>query len=122
MGGQVVRALDGVDLEIDSHTFTHADVSKLEGEPLRNEVSGSRDALRKEFDVPVNFFCYPAGRFDHDAIKAVRGAGYLGATTTKFGLASPDRPYKMRRIRVAGSDGVDGLARELQQAEERDSA
>jgi peptidoglycan/xylan/chitin deacetylase (PgdA/CDA1 family) len=103
--------------EIDSHTFTHADVSKLEGESLKREISDSRKALKQEFGVPVDFFCYPGGRFDHDAIEAVRRAGYLGATTTKLGLAAPDRPYKMRRIRVQGSGGVEGMVEEMRRAE-----
>jgi len=40
------------------------------------------------FHVPVNFFCYPAGRYDDAVIAAVQGAGYLGATTTNL-IAGP---------------------------------
>jgi hypothetical protein len=53
----------------------------------------------------VNFFCYPAGRYDATVEAAVRAAGYLGATTVQPGLAGPrgDR-YALPRIRVNGSE------------------
>jgi len=77
-------------------------------------VTRSRAALRSRFGVRVDFFCYPAGRHDARVIRAVRRAGYLGATTTIDGLARPDEPYELRRVRVSGSDGVQGLAEKLQ--------
>jgi hypothetical protein len=64
--------------------------------------------------VPVSFFCYPAGRFDTRVIAAVRRAGYLGATTTLYGLATPSRPYELRRVRVSRSDGLAGFAAKIE--------
>jgi hypothetical protein len=46
----------------------------------------------------------------------VKRAGYLGATTVEEGLASKDQMYTLKRIRVDGSDGVDGLQEKLGQA------
>ena len=72
--------------------------------------------LQHRFHQPVNFFCYPSGRYDAQAIQAVRAAGYLGATTTDEGLASKGEMFTLKRIRVDGSDGVGGLERKLSQA------
>lgn len=102
--------------EIDSHTIHHIDVSTLSGANLRAEIAGSRRILRKQFHQPVNFFCYPSGRYDDQAIQAVRDAGYLGATTTDEGLASKNEMFRLKRIRVDGSDGVSGLKQKLSQA------
>jgi hypothetical protein len=63
----------------------------------------------------VNFFCYPAGKFNATTIRATRQAGYLGATTELPGEASRDRMFELHRIRVEGSDGVSGLREKLQQ-------
>jgi len=79
-------------------------------------VGESRKLLQKRFKQPVNFFCYPAGRYDAQAEQAVRAAGYLGATTTDEGLASKDEMFTLKRIRVDGSDGVRGLEQKLRQA------
>jgi peptidoglycan/xylan/chitin deacetylase (PgdA/CDA1 family) len=109
-----VRAMIQAGWEVDAHTFTHPDLTMLPADRLRHEVVGSRQAIRRRFGVPVNFFCYPAGRFDRAVEAEVRAAGYLGATTTQPGLASPaGSTFELRRIRVNGSDGVAGLERSL---------
>ena len=64
--------------------------------------------------MPVNFFCYPAGRYDAAVIAAVQQAGYLGATTTNYGLARPSDLYTLARVRVNGvrrRQGLRGQAR-----------
>jgi len=86
--------------EVDSHTLTHPDLTTLSPGQLWQEVHRSRVVLRRLFDVPVRFFCYPAGAFDAAVIAAVRRAGYLGATTEIPGLARPSRAYTLARVRV----------------------
>ncbi len=108
------RVLVKAGWEIDAHTITHPDLTQVDAAQLWKEVNGSRLALRRALHVPVDFFCYPAGRFDARVIAAVRRAGYLGATTTIYGLARPRDIYTLARIRVNGSDGVSGFARKLQ--------
>ncbi|HEY7267685.1 MAG TPA: polysaccharide deacetylase family protein [Solirubrobacterales bacterium] len=102
--------------ELDSHTISHLDLTTLSGARLRREVAGSRDILRRRFHQPVNFFCYPAGKFDQEAIAAVRRAGYRGATTELPGDASRGNMYELHRIRMDGSDGVSGLREKLERA------
>ena len=108
-----VRDLIAAGWEIDSHTITHPDLTALDDARLWHEVRDSRVALRGEFHVPANFFCYPDGRFDGRVLEAVQDAGYLGATTTMEGLARPSELFTLRRIRVDGTDGVRGLAAHL---------
>jgi len=109
-----VRRLIAAGWEIDAHSLTHADLSVLEGAPLAREVAGSRREIRRLFGVTPRFFCYPAGRYDDETIAAVQRAGYEGATTTVFGLASPDAdPFVLARVRVERGDGADGLARKF---------
>jgi peptidoglycan/xylan/chitin deacetylase (PgdA/CDA1 family) len=108
-----VRKLIASGWELASHSLTHPDLTGLDERTLRHEVGHSRAVLRARFGVPVDFFCYPAGRHDARVIRAVRRAGYLGATTTIEGFARPDRPYELRRIRVSRRDGVAGLAAKL---------
>lgn len=108
-----VRQLIAAGWEIDAHTITHPDLTRVGDVQLWNEVSGSRAALQREFRIPVNFFCYPSGKYDARVIDAVRRAGFSGATTTNEGLAEPPDYFTLRRIRVDGSDGVRGLASKL---------
>jgi peptidoglycan/xylan/chitin deacetylase (PgdA/CDA1 family) len=108
-----VRRLIAAGWELASHSLTHPNLPGLDDLTLRREVTRSRAVLRVLFRVPVDFFCYPAGRYDPRVVRAVRRAGYLGATTTVDGLARPEQPYELRRVRVSGSDGESGLARKL---------
>ena len=108
-----VRLLIAGGWELAAHTLTHPDLTQLGAEDLRQEVAGSRAALRSMFDARVDFFCYPAGRLDDKVVAAVRAAGYLGATTTAPGLATPADLFRLPRVRVDRSDGVAGLAEKL---------
>jgi peptidoglycan/xylan/chitin deacetylase (PgdA/CDA1 family) len=108
-----VRRLIRAGWEIDAHSLTHPDLSSLSGKALVREVSGSRREIGRLFGVVPRFFCYPAGRYDAEAVAAVKAAGFDGATTTELGLARPTTPFALARIRVDRGDGVAGLARKL---------
>jgi peptidoglycan/xylan/chitin deacetylase (PgdA/CDA1 family) len=110
---RMVRELIAAGWEIDSHTLTHRDLTTLSPADLTHEVAGSRAKLRRLFGVPADFFCYPAGRYDDAVVAAVERAGYLGATTTRFGLARSSERFVLARVRIDGSDGVHGLAAKL---------
>jgi peptidoglycan/xylan/chitin deacetylase (PgdA/CDA1 family) len=109
-----VRQMLTAGWELDAHTITHPDLTHVDDARLWQEVHGSRVDLQREFHVPVDFFCYPSGRYDAHVIEAVRRAGYLGATTTNYGLARPQDIYTLHRIRINGSDGLSGFAHKLQ--------
>jgi peptidoglycan/xylan/chitin deacetylase (PgdA/CDA1 family) len=108
-----VRSMLASGWELASHTLTHPDLTGVGDAQLDREVAGSRRVLTRRFDAPVDFFCYPSGRFDSRVAARVEQAGYLGATTTLDGLAHPDEAYALRRVRVSRSDGVGGLASSL---------
>jgi peptidoglycan/xylan/chitin deacetylase (PgdA/CDA1 family) len=103
-----VRELIAAGWELDSHTIDHPDLTTVDAATLRHEVADSRAELKRRFGVPVNFFCYPAGRYDDAAIAAVRQAGYLAATTTEPGLAQPGEADRFTLHRVRVNNGVSG--------------
>lgn len=108
-----VRQLVAAGWELDSHTITHPDLTHVDDTQLWREVHDSRMELQHEFHVPVDFFCYPSGRYDAHVVAAVRAAGYLGATTTHYGLARPEDIYTLARIRIDGTDHLAGFASKL---------
>lgn len=108
-----IRALIAAGWEIDAHSLSHADLTAFGGALLRREVAGSRAEIRRLFGVPARFFCYPAGRYDAGVVAAVRAAGFLGATTTEFGLGRGSEPFTLDRVRIGGGDAASGLERKL---------
>jgi len=109
-----VRTLIAAGWEIDAHTITHPDLTRVDGAQLHREIAGSRSIIRRQFHVPVDFFCYPSGRYNASVVAEVRRAGFLGATTTNVGLARPSDMYTLKRVRVDRSDDVAGLAAKLE--------
>lgn len=105
-----VRELIAAGWELDSHTIDHPDLTTVDAARLQHEVADSRAELKRRFGVPVNFFCYPAGRYDDAAVAAVQRAGYLAATTTNPGLAQPDEADRFTLDRVRVNNGVTGAS------------
>ncbi len=114
-----VRELLAAGWEVDAHTFTHPNLTHVGAARLWREVNGSRRAIRRTYAIPVDFFCYPAGRYDAVVIAAVRRAGYEGATTTNLGLARRSHPFTLSRVRVSAGQSPAGLLRELAALERR---
>jgi peptidoglycan/xylan/chitin deacetylase (PgdA/CDA1 family) len=108
-----VQAMLRAGWELAAHTIHHLDLTTLDTAQLKLEVAGSRSILRHKYHVPVDNFCYPAGRFNSAVIAAVKAAGYVGATTEIPGDASRDKPYELSRFEILGSTGVSGLAADL---------
>src|SRR5690349_11132038 len=96
-----IRSLIKAGWEIDSHTLTHPDLTTLDDATLARELTDSRRELQKRFDVPADFFAYPAGRHDARVQAATKAAGYTSATTVEEGIATRrDDPFAVRRVRV----------------------
>jgi peptidoglycan/xylan/chitin deacetylase (PgdA/CDA1 family) len=112
-----VKAMIAAGWEIAAHTIHHLDLTELGTEELTEEVAGSRKILQRDYKVPVNNFCYPAGRFDETVIEAVEDAGYIGATTEISGFAESGKPYELARLEILRSSHVAGLAEDLKNGE-----
>jgi len=108
-----VEAMLAAGWELAAHTIHHLDLTELDASQLEEEVAGSRRILRREYGVPVDNFCYPAGRFDATVIAAVEAAGYTGATTEIRGYASREHPYELDRFEILGSGGLAGMVADL---------
>jgi len=109
-----VEAMIAAGWELASHTINHSDLTTLDAAGLKEELSGSRQLLQKEYGVPVKDFCYPAGQFDSTVIGAVEEAGYVTATTEIPGYADRESPYELARFEILGSSGVQGMAEDLE--------
>jgi peptidoglycan/xylan/chitin deacetylase (PgdA/CDA1 family) len=108
-----VEAMSRAGWEVAAHTIHHLDLTTLDAAQLQEEVASSREMLKREYHVPVENFCYPAGRFNSTVVAAVKSAGYVGATTEIPGYASRDHPYELDRFEILRSSGVVGMASDL---------
>ena len=120
-GDRAVRRLIDAGWQIDAHTRTHADLTRVSDAQLHDEVAGARAEIVRRFGVPARFFCYPFGRYDARVSAAVRRAGHLAATTVERGFARPGRPYALGRVMVHGGAGAAALLRKLRSLRRHDA-
>ena len=65
--------------DVGCHSLTHLDVTAIDAETLRREISHSRERLATLLDHPVLDFCYPFAHHDEIARRQVEAAGYRAA-------------------------------------------
>lgn len=106
-----LNALQEKGIEIGSHTVDHAELPRLTDPAALQELLQSRHALELHLHHPVQWFAYPAGKFDARTEALVRQAGYVLAVTTQSGSTQDARaPFALHRYEVLDTTGVRGLA------------
>ena len=107
----MLNALEQDGVEIGSHTVHHSELPSLSDPAALQELIQSRRALEEHLKHPVQWFSYPAGRFDGRTETLVRQAGYVLAVTTQPGAAQRAKaPFELHRYEVLDTTGVRGLA------------
>lgn len=96
MTPEQIRELQKQGHDIGSHSYSHADHSKLQGDELILEVAGSRAVLNSKFGG-VNNFAAPFGRYNQDVTKMIRKC-YQSHRTTDTGFNAPG--YDRYQIKV----------------------
>ncbi len=106
-----LNALEQSGIEIGSHTVHHLELPGLSDPAALQELIRSRHALELHLHHPVQWFAYPAGRFDTRTEELVRRAGYVLAVTTEPGSTQDAQaPFALHRYEVLDTTGVRGLA------------
>jgi peptidoglycan/xylan/chitin deacetylase (PgdA/CDA1 family) len=94
-----VRRLVAAGWEVDDHSATHPDLTKVSPKRLHAEVTTSRATFRRTLGIDPMFFSYPYGKVDARVRAAVRDAGFLAATTIVPRRAtSADDPFLLPRL------------------------
>jgi peptidoglycan/xylan/chitin deacetylase (PgdA/CDA1 family) len=113
-----IRVLSEAGFEIGSHTLSHRDLTRLEGDLLRQELRDSKRAIEDHIGKPVTSVSYPFGRYSPRVIDEAIAAGYdCGFTSSPRGPAgSSDKDSNrmaMGRLSVYSIDGRSSLERKL---------
>jgi peptidoglycan/xylan/chitin deacetylase (PgdA/CDA1 family) len=115
---QQIGDLSDAGFEIGSHTLSHRDLTRLEGNLLRRELRESKKAIEDHTGRRVTSVSYPFGRYSPEVIDEAVAAGYeCGFISSPRGFAgsSNNRGEKMAigRLSVYSIDGRSSLERKL---------
>jgi GT2 family glycosyltransferase/peptidoglycan/xylan/chitin deacetylase (PgdA/CDA1 family) len=113
LGARALRLLDAQGLltlvaagiEIGSHSLSHRQLTKVDGEEVPAEMRESAEQIEAAGLPRPRAFAYPYGEWDQRAAAAAAESGYAAAFTVEPGLVRPgcDR-YALPRIEVLASD------------------
>jgi DNA-binding NarL/FixJ family response regulator len=84
LGHAELRTLAAEGFEIGAHGWSHKRLWGLQPEELGQEVKPCKEVLEDILGRRVQMFCYPRGRYDANAVRAVQQAGYRGARTVRM--------------------------------------
>jgi len=107
-----LRAASYPGLTLGSHTWSHPNLARLEGDQLGRELQQSRKWLEQHFGAAfVPWLTYPYGLFSASVLEAAVAAGYVGAFRIDGGWARP-RPgrFDLPRLNVASGLSIEGFA------------
>jgi peptidoglycan/xylan/chitin deacetylase (PgdA/CDA1 family) len=111
MNAAQLRAWVGAGMDVGAHTRNHLDLTTLDDDTAREEITRSKLELEEAWGASVQHFCYPYGRYNPSHIHFVREAGYLSATSTRRGRASVHGDvFTLPRVLVAQATSLPQFA------------
>jgi peptidoglycan/xylan/chitin deacetylase (PgdA/CDA1 family) len=104
MNWDQLRDLVAHEVEIGSHTLSHAHLTQLTDAELSRELRESRERIEAELARPCRFVAYPYGDDDGRVHRAARLAGYEAGFAAPGRLA-PANVYALPRVGIWRHDG-----------------
>lgn len=106
-----IKELKDAGWEIGVHSATHPNLATLGTEDLKYQIIDAKKKIDENVGVMTTSFSYPAGKYNPEVINIVKEAGLSIAVTTNYDLKnSKENVFELNRIRINGSDSVEGFA------------
>lgn len=87
--------------EIGAHTLTHADLTKLDTEKVKNEIMTSKTLLEEKLGTEIVSFAYPYGYYNKEVEGVVKEAGIaFGIATDNGGMTIEENRFAIFRVNM----------------------
>ncbi len=97
-----VREMSAGGMEFGAHTVTHVDLTEVSDVIALEEIAGSKSTMEDQLCKPVDFFCYPYGKYSERNVDMVKESGFLGGCSIRYGVRNQaDDRYCLRRVGTA---------------------
>lgn len=83
--GDIQEMIDSLNIEVASHSVTHADLTKLSDEKVKYELAWSKRTLDSLFNQETITFVYPYGAVNRRVIELTKQAGYKLGRSIRWG-------------------------------------
>ncbi len=108
MNSTQLREMSDAGMDIQSHTVSHIDMQYAKKGDMDSQLANSKASLEEITGKPVEFLCYPSGRFGDLTEREAKAAGYKAAVTTQP-FAKSGNNYEIPRIRMFPTSTAQGL-------------
>jgi peptidoglycan/xylan/chitin deacetylase (PgdA/CDA1 family) len=96
--------------EIGSHSLTHPDLEVSSNDTAKKQIIDSKKILEDKLGITIEFFCYPAGKYNPDTISILKAAGYIGAVTVDSGRENfKSKIFELKRLRIFNSESLESF-------------
>ena len=109
---ELARAVSMGHILLGSHSWSHRNLTFLDGNELADELVRPLEWLRQRFDAVIAWLSYPYGLVDRASSRAAAAAGYEAALLAS-GAWWPRRPkdrYMLPRVNVPSGVSLHGFA------------
>jgi len=97
----VLKLIESNNVEIGSHSKTHAILANMDTKETREEILDSKQKIEEQISQKISGFSYPAGKYSEEIKKMVKKAGYQYAYAVNNKINSLDTNlYSLNRITV----------------------
>jgi peptidoglycan/xylan/chitin deacetylase (PgdA/CDA1 family) len=108
------RAMLQQDINFESHTVHHYDLTTLPNPLLISELRDARNSITQHLNTPVTQVAYPSGMYNNAVVTAAQFTGYRAGWKKGGGPVRPDDdPYLLPRIRVHGRTTMEDFKRKV---------
>jgi peptidoglycan/xylan/chitin deacetylase (PgdA/CDA1 family) len=95
-------------MDAESHTVTHGDLTKMDNERIRKELSNSQNMIRSKLGVTPTFLAYPYGNFNQSVVEVMQDNAYkAGFTVIRGENAFFSNAWSLNRSMVFNSDNIE---------------
>lgn len=109
-----IQTVLGSGWEIGGHTQKHPHLDALARDEALEDIGAGKREIEAKLGITLDTFCYPFGHFNGETPGIVQELGFVGACTTKSGVASlTSDPYLVPRVKLSYSDKLAGLIYKL---------
>lgn len=111
---EIKEMIDEGIIEVQSHTVSHADLTKLKEESLERELKESQRIIKANLGINATYLAYPYGNFNDQVIEKLKKFGYeVAFTVIKGSNAFFYNNFALNRSMVFNSNNIDDFTKLL---------
>lgn len=96
-------------VDIQSHTITHPDLTKIDNKSLEKELKESKEKLQEITGKEINTLAYPAGQYNEYVLEITRKYYKYAVIARNDGFYTGEDKYTIKRLYISRNTPLNGF-------------